>query len=81
MLQTCSKGLCCRVLHFTVPLPPLELLLDFFGLLCVALCYAILYCDILKCINRAVKYLPCLVSLSVRQRTCLPGKISCSLRF
>lgn len=57
MLQTCSEGLCCRVLHFIVPLPPLEPTLDFFGLLCVALCYTILYCNMLKCIDRAVKYL------------------------
>lgn len=28
-----------------------------FGLLCVALCYTILYCNMLKSINRAVKYL------------------------
>lgn len=32
--------------------------LVFFGLLCVALCYTMLYCNMLKCINRAVKCLP-----------------------
>lgn len=76
MLDICSEGLCCRVLHFTELLSCFGVVLHCTGLLCVALCYAILYCKVLKCINKAVnlKRNICLVSLPVTRKTSLPVK-------
>lgn len=76
MLDICSEGLCCRVLHFTELLSCFGVVLHCIGLLCVALCYTILYCKVLKCISKAVnlKRNICLVSLPVMRKTSLSVK-------
>lgn len=76
MLNICLEGLCCRVLHFTELLSCFGVVLHCIGLLCVALCYTILYCKVLKCISKAVnlKRNICLVSLPVTRKTSLSVK-------
>lgn len=76
MLDICLEGLCCRVLHFTELLSCFGVVLHCIGLLCVALCYIILYCKVLKCISKAVhlKRNICLVSLPVTRKMSLSVK-------